>query len=96
MVNVIVASGMDYPDARVGMVFIMGGTGAVPASMETELAEAGIDGSRVVRFAGSDRFDTNLKMMDYTGVGGVFMVCSGKDYVDPACARLRRILADLR
>ena len=126
LVNVIVASGMDYPDAlgasalasemgapillvnsknlkeiakyisvslrnynadaRVGMVFIMGGTGAVPASMETELAAAGIDGSRVVRFAGSDRFDTNLKMMDYTGVDDLLMVCSGKNYADALSA----------
>ncbi|MBQ2305022.1 MAG: cell wall-binding repeat-containing protein [Firmicutes bacterium] len=126
LINVIVASGMDYPDALgasvlsyeaaapillvnsnnlkeiaqyigknlkdydvetgEGIVFIMGGTGAVPASMETELASAGIDGSRVVRFAGSDRFDTNLKVMKYIGYAGPTIVCSGKNYADALSA----------
>lgn len=126
LINVIVASGMDYPDALgasvlayvagapillvnsnnlkeiaqyigknlkdyaagpgEGMVFIMGGTGAVPASMETELAAAGIDGSRVVRFAGSDRFDTNLKVMKYIDRDDITIVCSGKNYADALSA----------
>ncbi len=69
-----------------GCVFIMGGKGAVPAEMETELAAAGITKDQIVRFAGSNRYDTNLRMLKSMGAAGGAVICSGKNYADALSA----------
>jgi putative cell wall-binding protein len=73
-----------------GYVYIMGGNGAVPSAMETELVKAGIISSRIKRFSGRDRYETNLKVLknfDYRhGVFDGIVVCSGKNYADALSA----------
>ena len=78
-----------YEGVSCGRVYIMGGNGAVPETMETELVAAGIDPSRVIRFAGKDRYETNLKMLmefGWPGSNSYVMVCSGKSYADALSA----------
>ena len=73
-----------------GYVYIMGGNGAVPSAMETELVKAGINSIRIKRFDGNDRYETNLKVLenfDYRhGVFDGIVVCSGKNYADALSA----------
>ena len=68
-----------------GTVYILGGTGAVPEIMETELQKLGI--TKVKRLAGSDRYQTNLMILKEAGVTGQdLLVCSGKGYADSLSA----------
>ena len=70
-----------------GMVAILGGTGAVPEAMETELAALGI--TRIMRFAGKNRYETNLKILEYTDYyvkPDSIILCSGKDFADALSA----------
>lgn len=62
-----------------GTVYILGGTGAVPASMETLLS-----GLKIKRLAGEDRFETNLKVLQEAGVspGQEMLVCTGSNFAD--------------
>ena len=62
-----------------GTVYILGGTKAVPASME-----AGLSGLNVVRLAGENRFETNLKILQEAGVpaGEEILVCTGTNFAD--------------
>ena len=70
-----------------GKVFILGGTGAVPVYMESALAAKGIDGSRVRRFAGKNRYDTNLQILKYCDLSSEeIMVCCGTDFADALSA----------
>ena len=70
-----------------GKVFILGGTGAVPEDMEKALTAGGIDASRVERFAGTDRYDTNLKILKYCGaVNEDLLICSGVNFPDALSA----------
>ena len=73
-----------------GRVFILGGTGAVPASMVTALNNKGISSSRVTRLAGSNRYDTNIAILNYTISAGAnfryVLVCYGKGYADSLSA----------
>ncbi len=118
--NVILVSGMDFPDAlgargpaydlygpiiladpnnmtnlaeyietnmaEDGFVYIMGGNGAVPAEMETELVKAGISKENIVRLKGKDRYQTNLAVLDGYSSINTLVVCSGKDYADALSA----------
>ena len=125
LVNVVIASGMDYADAlagsylaikenapillvnsstvnevagyvkanlrSTGRVFILGGTGAVPASMETALKNKGISATRITRLFGPNRYDTNLEILKYEGekgylTGEYLMICYGLDYADSLSA----------
>ena len=70
-----------------GEVFIMGGTGAVPASMETELVAAGVVQDDIYRLEGATRYETNMAVLDgYGKYLDYVMVCSGKDYADALSA----------
>ena len=66
-----------------GTVYILGGTAAVPASMEEGLEEY-----RVVRLAGKDRFGTNLAILEEAGVkrGQEILVCTGTNFADSLSA----------
>lgn len=65
-----------------GTVYILGGQAAVPASMEE-----GLTGFNVKRLAGSDRFGTNLAILEEAGVEGKDMlVCTGGDFADSLSA----------
>ena len=71
-----------------GKVFILGGTGAVSAAMESVLTSHGISSDRIVRFAGRNRYDTNLQILQYCGVakGDEIMICSGTGFADALSA----------
>ena len=65
-----------------GTVYILGGTSAVPASMET-----GLDGFKVKRLAGKDRFGTNLEILKEAGVEDKpILVCTGLSFADSLSA----------
>lgn len=70
-----------------GYVFILGGEGAVPKEMEDELKAVGITGFR--RFSGKNRYETNLKILEYTDYyaePNQLIICSGKDFADALSA----------
>ena len=65
-----------------GTVYILGGTAAVPTSMEK-----GLDGFRVQRLDGKDRFETNLTILLEAGVGDKpILVCTGLSFADSLSA----------
>ena len=65
-----------------GKVYILGGTKAVPAEVETMLA-----GFDVKRLAGENRFETNLMILKEAGIsGGELIVCTGRNFADALSA----------
>lgn len=76
---------VDYIKANLvegGKVYILGGTKAIPAEMESMLA-----GFDVKRLAGENRFDTNLLILQEAGVsGGELIVCTGRNFADALSA----------
>ena len=65
-----------------GTVYLLGGTAAVPASMET-----GLEGFAVKRLGGADRYETNLSILYEAGVSTErIIVCTGKNYADSLSA----------
>ena len=66
-----------------GTVYILGGTGAVSANMENLLS-----GLNVKRLDGSDRYETNIKILTEAGVkpGSEILVCKGGDFADSLSA----------
>ena len=70
-----------------GKIFILGGEGAVSGKMEERLAAAGFSASQIVRFAGTNRYDTNMQILKYLEVYRIeILVCSGKDFPDALSA----------
>lgn len=65
-----------------GTVYILGGAGAVSAEFEKSLS-----GCIIKRLGGSDRFETNLKILKEAGVTGEdILVCSGLGFADSLSA----------
>lgn len=66
-----------------GTVYILGGTNAVPQSMEQ-----GLDGFQVVRMNGAHRFETNLMILKEAGIkpGQEILVCTATDFADSLSA----------
>ncbi len=66
-----------------GTVYILGGTAAVPESMES-----GLSGFQVRRLAGDNRFETNLLILKEAGVsaGEKVLVCTGTNFADSLSA----------
>ena len=61
-----------------GTVYILGGTSAVAASMES-----GLSGYTVKRLSGSNRFETNVAILKEAGVtSDELVVCTGTNYAD--------------
>ena len=70
-----------------GTVYILGGTGAVPASFEK-----GLDGFAVRRLAGANRFLTNLMVLEEAGVGDKsILVCTGLGFADSLSASAAKL-----
>ena len=64
-------------------VYLLGGEKVVPEAMRTELEEY----FDIKRIAGSDRFETNLKILKEADVrSGDLLVCSGVGYADSLAA----------
>ena len=77
---------VDYVKANLaqgGTVYILGGTAAVPQSVDEMLA-----GYNVVRLAGRHRYDTNLKILQEAGVpeDSELLVCTGSSFADSLSA----------
>ena len=66
-----------------GTVYILGGTKAVPASMES-----GLEGFNVKRLGGGDRYETNLLILKEAGVnrGDDILICTGTNFADSLSA----------
>ena len=65
-----------------GRVYILGGPGAVPASMEQAL-----EGIEVERLAGANRYMTNIEIIKAAGVSDEdILVCSGNGFPDALSA----------
>ena len=65
-----------------GTVYLLGGTAAIPAAMDT-----GLDGFNVKRLAGATRYDTNLLILEEAGVTNEdILICTGKSFADSLSA----------
>ncbi len=65
-----------------GTVYILGGTAAVPARVDSQLK-----GYTVKRLAGDTRYDTNLKILEEAGVNGEeILVATGRNFADSLSA----------
>lgn len=65
-------------------VYILGGTGVVPAAIEEEFVTRGYS---VKRLSGKDRYRTNLAILNEAGVDGEeILVCTGKTFADSLSA----------
>ena len=65
-----------------GTVYLLGGTAAIPAAMDT-----GLDGFNVKRLAGATRYDTNLLILQEAGVTNEdILICTGKNFADSLSA----------
>ncbi|HHY25762.1 MAG TPA: cell wall-binding repeat-containing protein [Desulfitobacterium dehalogenans] len=60
-------------------VFLIGGSGVIPATIETELSGMGIN---VTRFAGQDRYETATKIAQQLSKPTELIVTTGEDYAD--------------
>jgi putative cell wall-binding protein len=70
--------------AEDGIVYILGGTAAVPADVEERLIAAGFE---VERLYGNTRYATNLKILETAGVNNEeILICTGIDYADSLAA----------
>ena len=75
----------DYIKANLyegGDVYLLGGTAAIPAAMDT-----GLDGFNVKRLAGATRYDTNLLILEEAGVAYEdILICTGINFADSLSA----------
>ena len=70
--------------AKNGTVYILGGTSSVSETVEQLLKDEGIT---VIRLAGKDRFETNLKILEEAGVGEKeILVCTADTFADSLSA----------
>ncbi|MBQ2928344.1 MAG: cell wall-binding repeat-containing protein [Oscillospiraceae bacterium] len=61
-----------------GTVYLLGGTGVMPAEMET-----GLEGFEIKRLQGANRYMTNLEILKEAGVEGKpILICTGLDFDD--------------
>ncbi|WP_022892633.1 cell wall-binding repeat-containing protein [Agromyces subbeticus] len=71
-------------DLDVSAAFLAGGTGAITASIETELVESGMV-ARVARAAGIDRYDTSAKIADAfpaSSLNDLVFIAQGTGFAD--------------
>ncbi|MDR3600487.1 MAG: cell wall-binding repeat-containing protein [Desulfosporosinus sp.] len=84
---IVLTSGNNLPsvtkqtltDLKVKNVFIIGGSGVIPASIESELKLMGITPTRI---AGQDRYETSLKIAQQISSPSELIVTTGEDYPD--------------
>ncbi|MDR3586725.1 MAG: cell wall-binding repeat-containing protein [Desulfosporosinus sp.] len=66
-------------DLQVKHVFVIGGTGVISTSVETELQAMGITPTRL---AGQDRYETAVKIAEQINTPSELIVTTGEDYSD--------------
>ncbi|MGH3260591.1 MAG: cell wall-binding repeat-containing protein, partial [Trebonia sp.] len=71
-------------------VYILGGTSAVPAGVESQLTGAGY---QVTRYAGSSRFATAVKVADALGDPGTVLLATGVNFPDALSAGVAAVKA---
>lgn len=84
---ILLTSGSSLPDVtkqtltdlQVKNVFIIGGIGVIPLSIESELQSMGITPTRI---AGKDRYDTAIKIAQQISSPSELVVTTGEDYPD--------------
>ncbi|KUO72991.1 MAG: hypothetical protein APF81_23840 [Desulfosporosinus sp. BRH_c37] len=64
---------------KVKNVFIIGGTGVISSSIDSELQSMGII---VTRIFGQDKYDTAIKVAEQLAIPSAVFVCTGEDYPD--------------
>lgn len=64
---------------NVKKAYLVGGTGAIPSSVESQLS---LSGMAPVRLAGQDRYDTALAVAKAVGTGQGVFVTSGQEFAD--------------
>ena len=67
-------------------VYICGGEGVIPKAMEEKLAPHPIK-----RYAGKNRYYTNLEIFKDVEIGKAIAVCSGQSFPDALCASTLQI-----
>jgi len=67
-------------------VFICGGEGVIPKAMEEKLSAY-----KVKRYAGKNRYYTNLEIFKDVEIGQAIAVCSGQSFPDALCASTLQI-----
>jgi putative cell wall-binding protein len=77
-----------------GTVYLLGGTSAIPASVSTQLTGIGYT---VVRYGGTDRFDTAVKVADALGDPNKVLLATGTNFPDalaagPAAAKISGVV----
>ena len=66
-----------------GTIYLLGGTGAVSKDFENSLKSVG----KVKRLGGSDRFETNMKILNEAGIGNEeILLCSAMNFADSLSA----------
>lgn len=66
-----------------GTIYLLGGTGAVSKDFESSLKSVG----KVKRLGGSDRFETNMKILNEAGIGNEeILLCSAMNFADSLSA----------
>ena len=71
-------------------VYVLGGSSAVPASIETELTGLGYV---VTRYSGANRFATAVKVADALGDPGVVLLATGTNFPDALAAGVAAVKA---
>ena len=71
------------PEAK---IYICGGKGVIPEEMEKLLADW-----EIKRYAGKNRYLTNLEIFKSVEIGSAIAVCSGKNFPDALCASTLQI-----
>jgi YVTN family beta-propeller protein len=66
-----------------GTVYLLGGPAALPTSIETELTGSGY---QVMRYSGSDRFETAVKVADALGDPATVLLATGTNFPDALSA----------
>ncbi|MBQ0059572.1 MAG: cell wall-binding repeat-containing protein, partial [Lachnospiraceae bacterium] len=69
-----------------GTVYLLGGTAAVPATVESTLKK---DGYKVIRLSGETRYETNLEILDEinkTRAIDTLLLCNGANFADSLSA----------
>jgi cell wall-associated NlpC family hydrolase len=64
---------------NVSNAYLIGGTGVISTSVENQLKSLNIS---IIRFAGTDRYDTSKQIANYMGVNSGIIVATGADFPD--------------
>lgn len=73
-------------DVRPTHIYVAGGTGAVSNAVVDQVKKLGEEGAEVVRFAGSDRYETSAKVATCFPEGSASLLVTGSNFADAVVA----------